>query len=65
MHVARAVCRRAERSVVPLVRDGKVDPNVGIFLNRLSDYLFMSARFVAKKQNHSETIYQKSSQTNS
>ena len=32
-------------SVVPLVRGGLTDEQVGIFLNRLSDYLFMAARY--------------------
>lgn len=44
LHAARAVARRAERSVVPLVRDGHVDAAVGVYLNRLSDYLFVAAR---------------------
>lgn len=39
------VCRRAERAVVPLVREGAVDAAVGAFLNRLSDYLFQAARW--------------------
>ena len=45
MHMARSICRRAERSVVPLVREGHVDDNVAVFLNRLSDYLFTAARY--------------------
>lgn len=44
LHVARTVCRRAERRVVPLVRSGKVSADVVIFLNRLSDLLFTMAR---------------------
>jgi len=43
LHVARAVCRRAERAVVPLARDGG-ERDVAVFLNRLSDYLFVAAR---------------------
>ncbi|HMK72446.1 MAG TPA: cob(I)yrinic acid a,c-diamide adenosyltransferase [Myxococcaceae bacterium] len=46
LHLARTVCRRAERRVVALVRDGTVDPAVLVFLNRLSDLLFMMARAV-------------------
>ncbi len=46
LHLSRTVCRRAERSVVALVRDGTVDARVLQFLNRLSDLLFMMARAV-------------------
>jgi len=44
LHVARTVCRRAERRVVPLMRAGKVEPQTVVFLNRLSDLLFTMAR---------------------
>jgi len=44
LQVARTVCRRAERRVVPLFRAGKVDGVVIIYLNRLSDLLFTMAR---------------------
>jgi cob(I)alamin adenosyltransferase len=44
LHAARSVCRRAERAVVPLVRAGDVEADVGAYLNRLSDYLFAAAR---------------------
>jgi cob(I)alamin adenosyltransferase len=46
LHLARTVCRRAERKVVPLVRTGTVDAAALQFLNRLSDLLFMMARAV-------------------
>ncbi|MBI3180598.1 MAG: cob(I)yrinic acid a,c-diamide adenosyltransferase [Myxococcales bacterium] len=44
LHLARAVCRRAERKVVPLFRSGKIDSTGVVFLNRLSDLLFTMAR---------------------
>lgn len=44
--MARAICRRAERSVVPLIEAGGVDAAIGIYLNRLSDYLFVAARIM-------------------
>lgn len=46
LHQARAVCRRAERAVVKLHSKLEVDTSTLPFLNRLSDYLFVLARFV-------------------
>lgn len=43
-HLARTVCRRAERAVVTLMRAEQVNPQVLIYLNRLSDLLFVLAR---------------------
>uniref|UniRef100_A0A8C4PSM9 Corrinoid adenosyltransferase MMAB n=1 Tax=Equus asinus TaxID=9793 RepID=A0A8C4PSM9_EQUAS len=60
LHLCRAVCRRAERRVVPLVQMGETDANVAKFLNRLSDYLFTLARYVAMKEgNPRENIQEK------
>ncbi|XP_064024505.1 corrinoid adenosyltransferase MMAB [Pogoniulus pusillus] len=59
LHLCRAVCRRAERCVVPLVQAGEADPNVGKYLNRLSDYLFVLARYAAMKEGKEEKIYVK------
>jgi cob(I)alamin adenosyltransferase len=43
-HLARTVCRRAERDVVTLMRQEAVNPQALIYLNRLSDLLFVLAR---------------------
>ncbi|XP_053444786.1 corrinoid adenosyltransferase MMAB [Nycticebus coucang] len=59
LHFCRAVCRRAERRVVPLVQTGETDANVAKFLNRLSDYLFTLARYAAMKEGNQEKIYKK------
>lgn len=44
LHLARTVCRRAERAVVALGRDARVSPAILQYLNRLSDLLFVLAR---------------------
>jgi cob(I)alamin adenosyltransferase len=43
-HIARCICRRAERITVHLAEESTVDEKVNIYLNRLSDYLFTLAR---------------------
>lgn len=57
MHVARAVVRRAEREVASLVLAGEADPNVGVYVNRLSDYVFAAARVAAKRAGEEEVLY--------
>lgn len=47
-HLARTVCRRAERDVVTLSREEPVNPQVVVYLNRLSDLLFVLARVYNK-----------------
>ena len=46
-HLARTVCRRAERRCVALAHDSSVDPIIILYLNRLSDYFFALARWLA------------------
>ncbi len=48
-HVCRTVSRRAERRVVAFSNNGSVDPLIVRYLNRLSDYFFSLARFLAFK----------------
>jgi cob(I)alamin adenosyltransferase len=50
LHVARTVCRRAERLVVALHDDAPATISTIAYLNRLSDYLFVAARFINKRQ---------------
>jgi cob(I)alamin adenosyltransferase len=45
-HIARCVCRRAERLSVHLAKESTVDEKVNVYLNRLSDYLFTLARLI-------------------
>lgn len=50
LHLARAVVRRAERAAVALNEAEKLNPDLIAYLNRLSDQLFVAARFVAAQQ---------------
>lgn len=59
LHVARAVCRRAERRIVPIVAHGDAELCIQKYLNRLSDYLFVCARFACLKAGNTETIWKK------
>lgn len=55
IHVARCVCRRSERLVVLLNETSPVDPFILKYLNRLSDFLFVLARFITLKTGAIET----------
>lgn len=57
LHVARTVCRRAERDVISLSRKEAVGPFVISYLNRLSDALFMMARYENHQNGIPETIW--------
>lgn len=56
-HLARTVCRRAERKVISLGRESEVDPAVTEYLNRLSDYLFITARYLNFINGVEETVW--------
>lgn len=53
-HVCRTVCRRAERMVTALAEEAPVCPNLLSFINRLSDFLFVYARFLNKLESVDE-----------
>ncbi|MBP6794945.1 MAG: cob(I)yrinic acid a,c-diamide adenosyltransferase [Saprospiraceae bacterium] len=55
IHIVRTVCRRSERMIVALSEQSKVEPIIIIYLNRLSDFLFVLARFIAKELDVEET----------
>ena len=56
-HLARTVCRRAERDVVTLARVETINPQIVIYLNRLSDLLFVLAR-VCNDQGRADVLWQ-------
>lgn len=57
LHVARTVIRRAERRVVTLSQRQRINQNVLQYLNRLSDYLFATARVLNYRAGHKDTQY--------
>lgn len=56
-HVARTVCRRAERRIISLSAQAPVDPQVVAYVNRISDLLFVIARFNNINQNIDEIFW--------
>lgn len=56
-HITRNVCRRAERRVVELANESKVEEHIISYLNRLSDYLFVLARKLSKELQVKENLW--------
>ncbi|MBL0096656.1 MAG: cob(I)yrinic acid a,c-diamide adenosyltransferase [Bacteroidetes bacterium] len=54
-HIARCVCRRCERLVTHLNEETAINEVIGVYLNRLSDYLFVLSRFLANRNNAAES----------
>ncbi len=63
LHVARSMCRRAERLVLPLTNHADVSGHVLAYLNRLSDYLFVASRYVNSLTNTPETMWEQHKKT--
>ena len=59
LHVARTVCRRAERAVVRLSEAEPVEEGVTVYLNRLSDLLFTFARVENHRAGHGDVLWRK------
>jgi cob(I)alamin adenosyltransferase len=57
LHLARTVCRRAERLIVTFARSRSLDPVMLEYLNRLSDWLFVHARLANHRSGVSDTIW--------
>ena len=56
-HLARAICRRAERSLVKLSKERSINPFSLKYLNRLSDAFFVIARLLARESSENETLW--------
>lgn len=60
-HIARTVCRRAERIVIALWQKDEVSEQVQVYLNRLSDYIFVLSRWMAMRLNVEEVPWRPNS----
>ncbi|MDE0041117.1 MAG: cob(I)yrinic acid a,c-diamide adenosyltransferase [Candidatus Poribacteria bacterium] len=58
LHLARTVCRRSERTVVMLADSESINPAILPYLNRLSDFLFVLARFVNSRLGQPEPLWE-------
>jgi cob(I)alamin adenosyltransferase len=58
-HLARTICRRAEREVWTLAAEEDINPEVSRYLNRLSDLLFVIARVLARHEHGEEVLWKK------
>ncbi len=57
-HLSRTICRRAERRVVALSQHEDVDQIIIVYLNRLSDYLFVLGRYISLKEGVAEVKWE-------
>ena len=60
LHVARTICRRAERRVVRLSKKSGIGTTSVVYINRLSDLLFVAARYVNKRERGEEAKWDSS-----
>ena len=58
-HLARTVCRRAERNIFSLMREEAINPVASKYINRLSDLLFVLCRVLARADGGNEVLWQK------
>jgi cob(I)alamin adenosyltransferase len=63
-HLARTICRRAERRAFELAERDSVRPDLLHYLNRLSDLLFVAARLLARRNGGRETLWEKQRKKN-
>ncbi|MCD6055411.1 MAG: ATP:cob(I)alamin adenosyltransferase [Gammaproteobacteria bacterium] len=60
-HLARTICRRAERRIISLHQRDNINANTLAYINRLSDLLFVMARLLARKDGGKEVLWQNKS----
>ncbi|MDR0828579.1 MAG: cob(I)yrinic acid a,c-diamide adenosyltransferase [Prevotellaceae bacterium] len=58
-HICRAVTRRAEREIVKIAENEKINENLLRYINRLSDFLFTFARFLLQKEGNEDFFWKK------
>ena len=56
-HLARTICRRAERCLVTLFQEAEFNPDILRYINRLSDLLFIAARVLARETSSEEIVW--------
>lgn len=59
LHLARTVCRRAERAIILLAKDHPVETSVRVYINRLSDWLFMHSRLANHEAGYEDIPWKK------
>ncbi|MCF8260883.1 MAG: cob(I)yrinic acid a,c-diamide adenosyltransferase [Melioribacteraceae bacterium] len=64
LHNARTVCRRVERSIIKLDREENIGDEIKVFINRISDFLFVLARYVNKINGIEDIAWQKENVVN-
>lgn len=60
LHYARAICRKVERRIVTLMAQEEINTHAYVFVNRLSDYLFVAARYANTQKKEEEVFYRNS-----
>mmetsp|Transcript_20757 Transcript_20757/g.21410 ORF Transcript_20757/g.21410 Transcript_20757/m.21410 type:complete len:208 (+) Transcript_20757:2-625(+) len=59
LNLSRTICRRCERNIFHLIESNQVDLEVGKYLNRLSDFLFVASRIATQREGQEEVIWRK------